>query len=68
MTDKVFEMRVAELDTLKVGEWVGKVKTGVSKINLPGYEIDSITITISASPSAAIKFVPKKNPPGRKKR
>jgi hypothetical protein len=68
MTDQVFEMRVAELDTLKVGEWIGKVKTGMTKVALPGYEIDSITLTISASPSAAIKFTPKKPPASGKKR
>ncbi len=61
MTDQVLEMRVAELDTLKVGEWVGKIKMGMTKVALPGYEIDSITLTISASPSAAIKFIPKKS-------
>jgi hypothetical protein len=52
-------MRVAELDTLKVGEWVGKMKMGMAKVALPGYKIESITLTISASPSAAIKFIPK---------
>ena len=68
MQDQLFEMRVAELDTLKVGELVGKMRAGINKVGLPGYKIESITLTISASPSAAIKFIPKQASESRKKR
>jgi hypothetical protein len=46
------------------GEWVDRMK----EVAMPGYRIESITVTISPSPSAAFKFIPKQSVGSRKRR
>jgi hypothetical protein len=55
MSDPIMETRFKELDNLKVREWMD----GVPKLAVPGYKIESVTLTISVTPSAVIKFIPK---------
>ena len=58
--DKILEMQLANLDKLPVGKWIEQAKAVIKKIEDEfRYKVKTITVTVSANPSATVTFEPK---------
>lgn len=55
MADELMDLRFEDLDRIEVRKFID----GVQKIALSQFRVESVVITISVTPSAVIKFIPK---------
>lgn len=58
MPEDVFDMTFAEIQVLGPEDWLDKIKQWIQKVGeeLGEFEVDSISITIAAPPSATITY------------
>ena len=57
---EVLQMKLESLDELYVGDWIEKAKAIIARVeDRFGYQVKTVSVTVSANPSATVTFEPK---------